>query len=48
MKILVVIGNPVTGFSYYGPFNYREEAKLWAKEHVSQNETYILANLYKP
>jgi hypothetical protein len=34
-KYIVVVGDPVDGFEFYGPFNTEPEAIEWAGENLN-------------
>lgn len=33
--IIVIIGNPIDGFEYYGPFDTHQQAADWGEDLVS-------------
>lgn len=38
----LIVGNPVTGITVYGPFDYTEAAKDWAEENVPCEDSWIV------
>lgn len=44
---LMIIGNPVDGFRFVGPFGCESDAVEWATQHAS-NETWTTATLQEP
>lgn len=42
--MILVTGNPITGFTYYGPFVDGATAITWAENHIG-NEHYWTAPL---
>ena len=41
---LVIVGDPVDGFAYYGPFADADEATEWAEQEVTE-QSWWLADL---
>jgi hypothetical protein len=49
MEVLIVIyGNPVEGFNYFGPFHLREDALAWAEHSVPDMDDWWITNLQSP
>lgn len=49
MKAIVIAGNPVEGFRYYGPFDDTQKATDWAEDHRSKlygDEEYWISLLF--
>lgn len=35
--LIVIAGNPVDGFNYFGPFDDNESAEEWAESNISDS-----------
>lgn len=47
MKYLVVVGNPIDGCEFYGPFDDDTAAEDWA-ERYRRNDTWWVSELREP
>jgi hypothetical protein len=41
MICIVITGNPMSGFTYYGPFANRAVAHAWANDILGANDWWI-------
>jgi hypothetical protein len=48
MKWLIVRGNPVIGFTYWGPFDDSADAVAWADENITVEYDWWLTELETP
>lgn len=44
---IIVVGNPVDGFEYHGPFNHEDNAIQWADNYI-EDEEWWLSHLTAP
>jgi hypothetical protein len=44
---IVIVGNPVEGLSFFGPFIYSHQASDWAKQNVKET-TWVVAAMDEP
>ena len=47
MQYIVVVGSPLDGFKFYGPFENQMTAIAWSEEHVSIDEEHWVVLLNK-
>lgn len=43
MSWIVIAGNPVDGFTYYGPFAESNEANEYAEQHCEDTEFWLIS-----
>ena len=47
-KCIVVVGNPVEGFEYHGPFDDTSEATIWGVKVLSDSEEWWAVPIMDP
>lgn len=48
MKVIVVFGNPMIGFSYVGTFDTTDDANVWADENVAREYDWWVIPIAQP
>jgi hypothetical protein len=48
MKYIILSGNPVEGYEFYGPFDTQESALKYADNNLDYGREWCFANLIAP
>ena len=40
-RYMVILGNPLTGLTFYGPFNTHADAEAWGERHAARSEFWL-------
>ena len=48
MKAIIITGNAVEGFEFYGPFETELEAIEWANQDAHLDETWCVGKVHSP